>query len=110
MVSSESVESFSSIVSGANSVLSERSSSKITFESLFVELKKSEVAYHEELQLLIQSELSDKMTKIVRRLKLLHDNMPQDVGFFAWVSMAFDMVSWGTCCNGTQNAHRICTG
>lgn len=61
-------------------------SSSVSADVIFQDLRKSEVNYLEELQLLIQSDLSPRMTSVVRKLKLLHDNMPTD-GFFNWVSM-----------------------
>jgi hypothetical protein len=60
--------------------------SSVSADVIFQDLRKSEVNYLEELQLLIQSDLSPRMTSVVRKLKLLHDNMPTD-GFFNWVSI-----------------------
>ncbi|KAG5355415.1 hypothetical protein CJU90_4464 [Yarrowia sp. C11] len=55
----------------------------VSADVIYQDLRQSEVNYLEELQLLIQSDLSPRMTSVVRKLKLLHDNMPID-GFFNW--------------------------
>ncbi|KAG5354765.1 hypothetical protein CJU89_6556 [Yarrowia sp. B02] len=73
----------SKTLAASTSMDSLASIASVSAEAIFADLRKSEVNYLEELQLLIQSDLSAKMTSVVRKLKLLHDNMPTD-GFFNW--------------------------